>query len=165
MMEIALFSFPRFSTALMATAFLTTASLPALAAGPFESLSGTWSGAGTVHPQGGSAERVRCNATYRPEGSALSVHLRCASDSYNFDLSGRITTDGTSLNGQWTENSRGTGGSISGTMRGDHMQVHIDAAGLAADLGITTRGKRQDVSLDSHGGGEIVKGSISMSHR
>jgi hypothetical protein len=166
-MEPALLPFPSLlltfvSVALIAGAF----SAPALAAGPFETLSGSWTGTGTVHPQGGSPERVRCNATYRPEGgSGVSVHLRCASDSYNFNLSGQITTDGNSLHGQWTENSRGTGGTVSGTVRGDHMQVHIDSAGFSADLGITTRGKRQDVSVDSHGCGEVVKGSISMNRR
>ena len=159
--------FSRLSTALTAATLIAgAASLPALAAGPFESLSGDWSGTGTVHPQGGSAERIRCNASYRPEGgSGLTVHLRCASDSYNFDLSGQITSDGSSLRGQWTENSRGIGGTVGGTVRGDHLQVHIDSSGFSADLGITTRGKRQDVSMDSHGGGEAVKGSIGMSRR
>jgi hypothetical protein len=166
-MEPALLPFPRLSIALSAAALIACgANLPAFAAGPFESLSGSWSGTGTVHPQGGSAERVRCNATYRPEGgSGLSVKLRCASDSYNFDLSGQITTDGSSLSGRWTENAHGIGGTVGGTLRGDHMQVHIDSSGFSADLGITTRGKRQDVSMDSHGGGEVVKGSISMSRR
>jgi len=162
-----LLSFPRLSIALTAAALLTSAaSLPALAAGPFDALAGSWSGAGTLHPQGGAAERIRCNATYRPQGaSQLTAHLRCASDSYNFDLSGNISTDGTTLRGQWTENSRGVGGTIAGTVRGDHMQVHIDSSGFSADLGITTRGKTQNVSMDSRGGGEVVRGSISMSRR
>jgi hypothetical protein len=160
-----LLSLPRLSTALtVAILFLGAASPPALAAGPFESFSGNWSGTGTVHPQGGSPERIRCNASYRPQGASdLTVHLRCASDSYNFDLSGQISTDGSSLRGQWNENSRGVGGTLEGTMRGDRMQVHIDSSGFSADLGITTRGRRQDVSMDSRGGGEVVRGSISMS--
>ena len=117
-------------------------------------------------PQGGSAERIRCNATYRPQGaSQLTAHLRCASDSYNFDLSGNISSDGTSLRGQWTENSRGVGGTVAGTIQGERMQVHIDSSGFSADLGIVTRGKQQSVSMDSRGGGEVVKGSISMSRR
>jgi hypothetical protein len=161
-----LLSYPRL-IALASAALLTGAmSLPALAAGPFEALAGSWSGTGTVRPQGGSAERIRCNATYRPQGAnEVSAHLRCASDSYNFDLSGQISTDGSSLHGQWTENSRGVGGTVEGTIHGDRMQVHIDSAGFAADMGITTRGKQQSVSMDSHGAGQIVRGSISMSRR
>jgi hypothetical protein len=153
--------------ALASAALLTGAvSLPAFPAGPFEALAGSWSGAGTVRPQGGSAERIRCNATYRPQGAnEVSAHLRCASDSYNFDLSGQISTDGNSLHGQWTENSRGVGGTVEGTIHGDRMQVHIDSAGFAADMGITTRGKQQSVSMDSHGAGQVVRGSISMSRR
>jgi len=162
-----LLSFPRLSIALTSAALLTGAmTLPAVAAGPFEALAGSWSGTGTLRPQGGSAERIRCTATYRPQGANdLSAHLRCASDSYNFDLSGSISTDGTSLRGQWTENSRGVGGTIAGTVRGDHMQVHIDSSGFSADLGITTHGRSQSVNMDSRGGGEVVRGSISMSRR
>lgn len=147
---------------MLAGAGLATPS--ARAAGPFDTLAGSWSGTGTVHPQGGSAERVRCNATYRSSGSSdLNVTLRCASDSYNFNLSGQITTDGSSLRGQWTETSRGVGGTVAGTVQGDRMQVHIDSSGFSADLGITTRGKSQSVSMDSHGGGEVVRGNITMS--
>jgi hypothetical protein len=161
-METALLSLPRLSTALIAAALLAGAALPA-SAGPFDALNGSWSGSGTVHPQGGSAERIRCNATYRPSGASdLSVTLRCASDSYNFNLSGNISSDGSSLRGQWTETSRGVGGSVSGTVRGDRMQVHIDSSGFSADLGISTHGRSQSVSMDSRGGGQIVKGSITM---
>jgi hypothetical protein len=162
-----LFSFPRPSIAVTAaTLFAAISSLPILAAGPFEALSGSWSGTGTVHPQGGSPERIRCTASYRPQGgSNLTVRLRCASDSYNFDLSGQISTDGSSLRGQWNENSRGVGGTLEGTVRGDRMQVHIESSGFSAGLGITTRGRRQDVSMDSRGGGQVVRGSISMSRR
>jgi len=155
--------FSRLSTALFATALLTAASLPALAAGPFDALNGSWSGNGTVHPQGGSAERIRCTASYKPSGRTdVTVNLRCASDSYNFNLSGNIGTDGHSLRGQWTENSRGIGGTVSGTLQGERMQVHIDSSGFSGDLGITTRGRTQSVSMDSRGGGQIVKGNISM---
>jgi hypothetical protein len=160
---MALLGFSRLPTALIATAFLTAASLPAFAAGAFDALNGNWSGAGTVHPEGGSAERIRCNASYKPSGSSeVSVTLRCASDSYNFNLTGSIRTDGHSLSGQWTETSRSVGGTVSGTMQGDRMQMHIDSSGFSADLGITTRGRTQSVSMDSRGGGQIVKGTISM---
>jgi hypothetical protein len=164
-MERALPFFPRLSTALITAALLAAgASLPALAAGPFDVLNGSWSGTGTVHPQGGSPERIRCNATYRSQGgNEVDAHLRCASDSYNFDLSGQISSDGSSLRGRWTENSRGIGGTVAGTVRGDRMQVHIDASGFSADLGITTHGRQQTVSMDSHGGGQEVRGNISMS--
>ena len=151
------------STALISAALLTaTAALPALAAG-FSEFNGSWSGTGTVHPQGGSPERIRCNATYQPQGdNNLNVHIRCASDSYNFDLSGQLSTDGTSIRGQWTENSRGVGGTASGTVRGDRMQVHVEGSGFSADMGISTRGRRQDVTMESHAAGEIVRGNIGM---
>ena len=157
-MEPALLPFPSLlltfvSVALIAGAF----SAPALAAGPFETLSGSWTGTGTVHPQGGSPERVRCNATYRPEGgSGVSVHLRCASDSYNFDLSGQITTDGNSLtaNGRKT---RGGPAAPSGTVRGDHMQVHIDSAGSPPTLACHHARSKRHHHL---GDGQILQAAV-----
>jgi len=153
----------RLWTAAVVVSLIGADSLPLQAAGPFDSLNGRWSGTGTIHQQGGSAESIRCNANYSSQnGNNLNVQLRCASDSYNFDLSGSVSTDGRSLHGQWTENSRGIGGGISGVVHGDRMQMHIDGAGFSASLGISTRGRQQSVSMESQGG---VRANISMSRR
>ena len=164
-MEPALLPFPSLlltfvSVALIAGAF----SAPALAAGPFETLSGSWTGTGTVHPQGGSPERVRCNATYRPEGgSGVSVHLRCASDSYNFDLTGHFVADERNqVSGQWTENSRNVGGTALGNIHGDRLIVRVEAPGLSADLTMVMHGRRQSVTISSFGAGQIVKATVSL---
>src|SRR5437899_9527786 len=64
--------------------------------GPFAGFDGTWSGTGTVSLSDGSTERIRCKASYKVDGSgrALQQTLRCASDSYKFDLSSNVTTQG-----------------------------------------------------------------------
>ena len=142
--------------------------LPGIAvAGPFGEFAGSWSGNGTIRPQGGSSERIRCNATYRPQGgNDLNARLRCASDSYNFDLTAELTADSSNaIGGRWTENSRGIGGSVVGNARGDRMQLHVESSGFAATLVLTMKGHRQDVSLDSHGGGQVIKASITMNRR
>ena len=141
---------------------------PAFAeAGPFADFSGTWSGAGTLRPENGAAERIRCNATYRPRGSTqreIDLQLRCASDSYNFDLVGQFTADEQNqISGRWTERSRSTGGTAVGNARGDRLQLHIESAGFSADVVMVTRNRRQSVDIDSHGGGQIVKASITLS--
>jgi hypothetical protein len=142
--------------------------LPTLAAsGPFADFSGSWSGTGTVRPGSGAIERIRCNASYRPRGSSqteIDLQLRCASDSYNFDLSGQFTADERNeITGQWTERSRNIGGTAIGSASGSRLDVHVESSAFSADLVMVTRNRRQSVTIDSRGGGQIVKASITLS--
>jgi hypothetical protein len=141
--------------------------LPASAAdGPFAEFPGSWSGAGTLKPDNGVTERIRCNANYRM-GSApneINLQLRCASDSYNFDLFGEFSVDGQNqVAGRWTERTRGVGGTAIGNRSGDRLQLHVESAGFAAEMVMITKNKRQSVIIDSHGAGQVVKASISLS--
>ena len=143
---------------------------PALAAtGPFTALTGSWGGDGTIQPGNGTTERIRCSANYRPRGSTgheIDLDLRCASDSYNFDLTGQFAADdGNHISGQWTERTRNIGGNAIGTARGDRIQVHVESGAFSADLALTTRGRRQSVSIASPGGGQPMKATITLSRR
>ena len=143
---------------------------PAFAAtGPFAALTGSWGGTGTIQPGNGTTERIRCNANYRPRGSSgteIDIDLRCASDSYNFDLNGQFTADGSNhISGQWTERTRNIGGNAIGTARGENIQVHVESGAFAADLSLTTRGQRQNVAINSPGGGQPMKANIALSRR
>lgn len=64
----------------------------------FVGLGGAWSGTGTISLSDGAKERIRCKASYVVgRGDArLQQSLRCASDSYRFDL----TSDLVSQQGQ-----------------------------------------------------------------
>lgn len=139
----------------------------AAATGPFADFSGSWSGTGTVRTGGNAPERIRCNANYRQRGSSqheVDLQLRCASDSYNFDLAGQFTADDRNeITGQWTERSRNTGGTAIGRANGERLDVHVESGGFAADLVMVTRNRRQSVTIDSQGGGQVVKASISLS--
>jgi hypothetical protein len=143
---------------------------PALAkSGPFEGFGGRWSGTGTLRPQGGKPERVRCDATYRPRGSSahqVDLNLRCTSDSYKFNLSGNFNADRRNqVTGRWTEHTRSIGGTVVGQARGYRLQIHIESSAFAATLNMVTRNRRQTVNIDSRGGGQVVKGSISLRRR
>src|SRR5258708_18318306 len=63
-------------------------------AGPFDGLRGSWAGGGTISLSDGSTERIRCRASYivAGSGSELRQSLRCASDSYKFDLSSNVVS-------------------------------------------------------------------------
>lgn len=163
-----------FSAALVGGLLLALASavsLPVLpvwaASGPFADFAGSWSGTGTLRPSGGDAERIRCNANYRQRGSSereIDLQLKCASDSYNFDLVGQFTADeSNNISGRWTERSRNVGGTAVGNARGERLQLHIESSGFAATLVMQTRNRRQSVNIDSQGGGQIVKASITLS--
>lgn len=147
-------------------AFVIPISAPAAADGPFADFSGSWSGSGTLRPENGATERIRCNANYRQRGSSqreIDLQLRCASDSYNFDLSGQFSADAQNqVSGNWSERTRNVGGTAVGNARGDRVQLHVEAPGFSAEVIMITRNKRQSVTIDSHGGGQVVKASISL---
>jgi len=165
-------SFPLFPTVFLGFSLLALISVflisvpPAVAqsAGPFAEFTGSWSGAGQLRPQNGAAERIRCNATYRPAGKRdIELQLRCASDSYNFDLVGQFTADDQNqVSGRWTERTRSTGGTANGNAQGDRLQLHIESAGFAAEVIMVTRNRKQSVDIDSHGAGQVVRASITL---
>ncbi len=130
--------------------------------GPFAGFSGAWSGNGTVALSDGTTERIRCKADYKVNGSGLGLKqtLRCASDSYKFDLSSDVTSQGDQISGYWSEASRNVNGSLQGTAGGGRIEVFVQAAGFAANLTLQTNGNRQTVQINSKG--EIKGVNITM---
>ncbi len=120
---------------------------------PFAGLPGLWTGSGSIALSDGSLERLRCRATYRvaDSGTRLQQTLRCASDSYRFDLSSDVVSDGAQLSGTWSESSRGISGTLQGQSNSGRISAVADAAGFSANLNLTTRGNRQSVSIVSQG--------------
>ena len=59
---------------------------------PFVAMAGAWSGGGTLTTSSGERNRLRCRANYNAGhgGRSLRLSIRCASDSYNFDLSSNV---------------------------------------------------------------------------
>lgn len=135
---------------------------PAQAGGPFAGFSGAWSGTGTVALSDGTVERIRCKANYKVDGSGTGLRqtLRCASDSYKFDLTSDVTSNGGRISGNWSEASRNLNGSLQGTAGGGEIQVFVEANGFAANLTLRTSGNRQTVQINSKG--EIRGVNITM---
>jgi VCBS repeat-containing protein len=132
--------------------------------GPFTPLAGNWSGTGTVSFSGsGSHERLRCRAVYEAPGGGqtLALRLRCASDSYNFDLNGNMTHQGDAVSGQWIEFTRNITGSITGRLAGASIQAVASAGIFSATLTLTTHGTKQQVSIRIQGT-EVTEAAISL---
>lgn len=129
---------------------------------PFAGFDGNWSGKGTVSLSDGSTENIRCRASYKVDGSgkALKQSLRCASDSYKFDLSSDVVSEGTEITGNWSEASRNVFGTVRGRAGGGDIDVFVEAAGFAANLSLHAAGNKQSVSIKSKG--EIRGVSITM---
>ena len=149
--------------ALVALSFGGPPSL-AQSAGPFAGLAGTWTGGGTVSLASGASERIRCRATYAGGGNALQMNLRCASDSYNFNLTSNVQANGNAIAGSWTETTRNASGSVSGTASGGQIQARVSGPTFTANLAVAMRGNSQSIGIRS-AGTELTGVNISLSRR
>ena len=97
---------------------------------PFTAMSGSWSGSGTITTSSGNKERIRCRAKYDVDGggSNLDLTLRCASDSYNFELQSNVAHNNGAVSGTWAEMTRHVGGNIDGSARQHHLGAGLGRA-------------------------------------
>jgi hypothetical protein len=132
--------------------------------GPFAGLAGTWSGSGTISLGNGGRESIRCRAHYsvNVDGNGLQQSLRCASDSYRFDLRSDVTSQGGQLSGMWGESSRNMSGTLSGTARPGQFQVIVTSPSFSANLSLATHGDRQSVEISAPPGGQLTGVSIVL---
>jgi hypothetical protein len=133
---------------------------------PLSKLSGSWSGNGTITMNDGNRERIRCRASYADAsgGSETQIDLRCASDSYKFELSAQVTYSGGQVSGNWTETTRSVAGQITGTATPSRIDVRAIGQTFAALLVITTRSDSQQVSIKSPGS-QMQEVAITLARR
>jgi len=132
--------------------------------GPFAALHGSWAGGGTIKKSNGSSERIRCRSAFETAGTAnLSLRLRCASDSYNFDLTANLAYQSGEISGSWQESTRNVVGGISGRSAGEGRQVQAvaQAPGVTSNIILTTRGNHQSVSILTPGA-EVPEITVSL---
>lgn len=129
----------------------SSSTLHAQAGGMFGSLAGNWSGSGTILVGDGGTERIRCRATYTVDagGSAMQQNLRCASDSYKFELSSDVRGSGGNLTGNWSEASRGVNGTLEGRGSNGSFEVLVSANAFVATLYLKVSGNKQTISITS----------------
>jgi hypothetical protein len=134
----------------------------ASADGPFTGLSGNWSGPGAITVNG-QKERLRCRADYNVKnaGSTVDLSIRCASDSYKFNLQGGVNYVNGSVSGNWSESAHGAAGTISGTVKDGIIRVSAAGPYFSALLSMNTRGTTQQIALNSPGS-QISSVTISL---
>jgi hypothetical protein len=138
---------------LLASLCLPGSATQAAVTSPFAAMAGSWSGGGVLDTTDGNQERLRCRASYDVAGGGaeLELNLKCASQSYNFDLAGNVEYRGGAISGEWTEASRNASGTISGRAAGDRIEASATGQNFSAGLSLTTRGSRQTVTIRPQG--------------
>jgi hypothetical protein len=118
-------------------------------AGSFSDLGGSWAGGGTLARKDGTSERLRCQARYDvgSSGEQMNLRITCASDSFKFDLTGHLTSSGSSVSGQWSEPNYNSAGSLDGRVSDGRITAHAIGNTFSAMLSVTTQGSRQSVTI------------------
>jgi hypothetical protein len=118
---------------------------------PFDTLSGAWTGTGVITLGSGDKERIRCRAVYVVDdgGNRVEQDLRCASDSYKFEMINEISYANGYVTGRWDEKTRRTGGTISGRAAPGRVEAMAETGGFAAQFTLITRGDQQSVKIES----------------
>ena len=144
---------PAVRLAAIATVCLWAAGAAAGPVGPFAGLGGVWSGRGQIHLANGSTENLRCRATYQvgAEGRAMHQALRCASDSYKFELRSDVESQGIEISGNWSELTHSISGKLSGQARRGRIEVRVQSDIFNAEVTLISLGDRQTVTISSPG--------------
>jgi len=132
-------------------ALVMASPLQAQSANPLTKLEGNWSGNGTITLNDGSRERIRCRASYKAGNPETRIDLRCASDSYKFELQSQVVYRDGEVSGNWNEATRNAAGQISGTATPSKIDVRAMGQTFAALITISIRSDSQSVSIRSPG--------------
>jgi hypothetical protein len=153
-----------FAMVVGATGMMTAAA--AEQAGVFISLSGDWSGDGTVNTNSGTTERIRCRASYvvNKKGDNLQQELRCASDSYKFEVSSTMVYDNGAIKGTWAERNENVIGELNGLVYPDRISGGVHGSIFTAKVAVITDGSKQSVNIEPTGT-SIRAISITMNKR
>jgi hypothetical protein len=136
-------------SAVLAASMMLLASPGQAQTGPFGNMGGAWTGTGKILIKDGGSESIRCRATYTVGGAGMSQVLRCASDSYRFDLTTNVTASGNNLSGSFSETNRNVNGTLGGKISGGDIDALVEANGFSATLNMRTSGNKQVIAIRS----------------
>ncbi len=119
----------------------------------FVSLSGDWAGDGNVATKAGSNESIRCRAKYtvNDRGDYLQQALRCASDSYKFEISSTMSYSNGGIVGTWADAIANVAGQLTGNVYPDRIKGSVNGSLFSASVAVITDGTRQSVNIEPTG--------------
>lgn len=123
------------------------------ASGPFLGLQGVWGGSGTVTYASGTKERLRCRVQYviAQNEDSVSQALRCASDSYNFQINALYIHSNGTITGRWDEKYLEISGTITGHASDGVISGNLHGPGFLAAVEVNTNGNSQTVKIAAEG--------------
>lgn len=140
----------RLLTALVLTMALVSSSSSWAAAGPFDTLLGSWRGSGQILLSDGRTERLKCNAYYTGGGSRLGMAIRCQSESSNVEIRSKLSQTGGRISGTWEERTFNAEGTASGKATGDKISLQI-SGGVTGTMEVSFSRSRQSVAISTQG--------------
>jgi hypothetical protein len=144
---------PRLLAALALTACFTLTPWPtprASAAGPFDTLLGSWRGNGQIRLTDGKTERLKCNAYYTGGGSQLGMAIRCQSENSNVEIRSKLSQSGSRISGTWEERTFNASGTASGQASSSRITLRI-SGGVTGTMNVSYSGSRQSVAISTQG--------------
>ena len=134
-------------------------------ASPWAKFLGNWRGSGEVIEADGAREHITCRAKYSASGGgeALTQSLKCASDSYSFDIGAYLVASGSTVSGDWQEYGRKVEGHITGHLGDGSFEGGIAGASFTAETSARVSGRRQTLSLRTKGA-QTIRAEIGLTH-
>jgi hypothetical protein len=93
----------------------------------------------------------------------LQLQLRCASDSYSFELRSNVVYRDGSVTGDWNEATRSVAGRVEGNLKSNRFNLRVDSPSFAALLSLVTNGGSQSITIEGPPGAEMSRAAISLS--
>lgn len=126
---------------------------PALSAQPIDGYDGRWSGWGSITMTNGTAEQVKCVATYfvKQAGAELTQNLRCASQSFRIDAVAKLDVKGDDVTGKWEERTYSAQGSVSGRLTSGGFNLSIQGEGFSAAMRVAMTDCKQSITIAPRG--------------
>ena len=129
------------------------------AAGPFDTLLGSWRGSGQIVLKDGRRERLTCNAYYTGGGSQLGMAIRCQSDSSSVEIRSKLSLSGGRISGTWEERTFNASGTASGSASSNTISLQI-SGGVSGTMQVSYSGSRQSVAITTQ---NIALKSVTIS--
>ncbi len=123
---------------------------------PFTKFGGNWTGSGLIYLSNGTKEKIRCRAGFTPADLmnlvSLKLELRCAGDSYNFEIRSELNYASGAVTGSWTEMSRGINGQVTGTVNDEKINAVAESQTFQATIELISQSEsKQQVRITSPG--------------
>ncbi len=118
----------------------------------FDTLAGTWSGAGQMRLDNGKSEALKCRAFYtQKDAGGLGLAIRCASASNKIELRASLSQDRGHVDGSWEERTFNAAGTVKGRASAGRINLSITGGTFSGSMNVSITGARQSVLIETDG--------------